>query len=72
MANPFEAPDSDYAVLRNDQEQHSLWPAGIDVPDGWTVVHGPGPREECLGYVRENWTDIRPKDVKEFLAGVAR
>jgi MbtH protein len=72
MANPFEVPDADYAVLRNQQGQHSLWPADIAVPDGWTTVHGPAPREECLSHVREQWTDLRPADVAEFIAAVPR
>ena len=72
MANPFEVPDAEYAVLRNRQNQHSLWPAAAVVPEGWTVVHGPGPREECLDYVREHWVDLRPVDVAEFIAAVNR
>jgi MbtH protein len=72
MANPFEVPDAEYAVLRNQQNQHSLWPVDLAVPDGWTVVHGPGSRTECLAYVREHWVDIRPTDVAEFIAGVPR
>jgi MbtH protein len=72
MANPFEVPDADYAVLCNQQNQHSLWPADVAVPDGWTVVHGPGPRAESLAYVREHWADIRPADVADFIAEVTR
>jgi MbtH protein len=68
MTNPFEVPDADYTVLRNEENQHSLWPAFADVPAGWTVAHGPGPREECMTYVRENWTDLRPRSVAEFVA----
>jgi MbtH protein len=72
MGNPFEDPDADYAVLRNQQGQHSLWPAAVAVPEGWTVVHGPGPREECLSYVRVHWVDLRPAEVAEFIAAVTR
>ena len=68
MANPFEEPDANYTVLRNDEDQHSLWPAFAPTPDGWTVVHGPGRREECLGYVGENWVDLRPRGVAKFIA----
>lgn len=71
MANPFEVPDADYVVLRNRENQHSLWRADVAAPDGWTLVHGPGPRPECLAYVRENWTDIRPAGVAEFIAAVS-
>lgn len=68
MSNPFEAADADFSILRNDEDQHSLWPAFSPVPDGWSVVHGPGPREDCLAYVRENWQDVRPRSVAEFIA----
>lgn len=71
MTNPFEVPDANFSVLRNDENQHSLWPAFAPVPDGWTVVHGPGRRDECLAYVRENWHDVRPRSVAEFLADQA-
>jgi len=68
MTNPFEVQDAPYTVLRNEEDQHSLWPAFADVPSGWTVVHGPDGREECMDYVRENWTDVRPRSVAEFVA----
>ncbi|WP_282688981.1 MULTISPECIES: MbtH family NRPS accessory protein [unclassified Streptomyces] len=31
--------------------QHSLWPAGTDVPHGWAPAHGPSDRASCLAYV---------------------
>jgi MbtH protein len=68
MSNPFEEPDTNYSVLRNEEEQLSLWPTLAPVPEGWTVVHGPGERDECLAYVKENWTDLRPRSVADFLS----
>jgi MbtH protein len=63
MTNPFEDEDGSYLVLVNDEGQHSLWPAGIKVPDGWETVHGEDTRQACLQYVEENWTDMRPKSL---------
>ncbi|MER7731728.1 MbtH family protein [Streptomyces virginiae] len=60
MSNPFEDDNSGYLVLVNDENQHSLWPVWIDVPAGWTTVHGEAPRQECLDWIETNWTDIRP------------
>lgn len=60
MTNPFEDPDGRYYVLVNDEGQHSLWPTFVDVPAGWTIVHGEAGRTECLDYVDEHWTDMRP------------
>ncbi|TDQ54294.1 cytochrome P450 [Actinorugispora endophytica] len=60
MTNPFEDPDGSYLVLANDLGQHSLWPASLDVPRGWTVRHERADRAGCLEYVERVWTDIRP------------
>jgi MbtH protein len=58
--NPFDAADRPFLVLVNDLGQHSLWPAAIDVPAGWDTAHGPEDRAECLCYVDQHWTDLRP------------
>ncbi|MCG6495433.1 MbtH family protein [Kitasatospora sp. A2-31] len=60
MTNPFEDDNAGYLVLVNDENQHSLWPVWIDVPAGWTSVHGEASRQECLDWIETNWTDIRP------------
>ncbi|MDL2075169.1 MbtH family protein [Streptomyces sp. GXMU-J15] len=69
MSNPFEDPEGVYLVLVNDENQHSLWPDFADVPAGWRVVHGPAARQECLEYVEENWTDMRPRSLAEAMDG---
>ncbi|MEU0768673.1 MbtH family protein [Streptomyces albogriseolus] len=58
--NPFEDENGTYFVLRNDEGQHSLWPAFADVPAGWTAVFGEAGRQACLDHIEENWTDMRP------------
>ncbi|WP_327675292.1 MbtH family protein [Kitasatospora sp. NBC_00458] len=60
MSNPFEDDNAGYLVLVNDENQHSLWPVWIDVPAGWSTVHGEATRQECLDWIEANWTDIRP------------
>jgi MbtH protein len=67
VTNPFEDQDGTYLVLVNDERQHSLWPAAIDVPAGWRVVHGPDARQPCLDYVEVNWTDMRPKSLADAM-----
>jgi uncharacterized protein YbdZ (MbtH family) len=69
--NPFDDESSRFLVLVNDEEQHSLWPSFADVPAGWRVVYGEADRTACLDYIDQNWTDIRPKTLRERLA-VAR
>ena len=68
--NPFDDDDGRYLVLVNDEEQHSLWPMFADVPAGWRVVYGEADRAACLDYIEHSWTDIRPKSLRERLAGV--
>ena len=54
------AQDGLYAVVVNDEEQYSLWPAERALPGGWREAGRRGSREECLAYVDEVWTDLRP------------
>lgn len=69
MTNPFDNEDGSFFVLVNDEGQHSLWPAFAEVPAGWTRVHGEATRQECLTYVEENWTDLRPKSLIREVSG---
>ncbi|MGB8408102.1 MAG: MbtH family protein [Mycobacterium sp.] len=68
-ANPFDDDNGTFYVLINAEEQHSLWPSFAAVPEGWTVVFGAKTRADCLAYVEENWTDIRPKTLRDALTG---
>lgn len=54
-----------YVVLVNHEEQYSLWLQGKEPPLGWSVVGQPGSREECLAYVKEVWTDMRPLSLRQ-------
>jgi uncharacterized protein YbdZ (MbtH family) len=66
--NPFDDDTGSFFVLINDEEQHSLWPSFADVPAGWQVVYGEADRAACLEFIEQNWTDIRPKSLRERLA----
>jgi len=66
--NPFDDENGTFYVLVNDEEQHSLWPAFADVPAGWRIVFGAGPRADCLAYVEQNWTDLRPRSLRESMS----
>ncbi|MFJ3306307.1 MbtH family protein [Streptomyces sp. NPDC086549] len=63
MSSPFDNPDGTYLVLVNDENQHSLWPAFAEVPAGWTVARPEGSRQDCLDYIGEQWTDLRPRSL---------
>lgn len=63
MTNPFENADALYLVLVNDEGQHSLWPAGIAIPDGWVVAYDADSRSNCLAYIETHWADMRPNSL---------
>jgi MbtH protein len=65
MTNPFDDQDGTFLVLANDEDQHSLWPAFAEVPRGWRVVLEADSREAALAYVEANWTDLRPRSLRE-------
>jgi uncharacterized protein YbdZ (MbtH family) len=62
--NPFDAEDGRFYVLVNDEEQHSLWPAFAAIPAGWRTAFGEAPRDECVQFVEQNWSDMRPKSLR--------
>lgn len=66
--NPFDDEDGRFYVLVNDEEQHSLWPTFAEVPAGWRIVFGEDSRAACLEYVEQNWTDMRPKSLRDAMA----
>ncbi len=65
--NPFDDDNGTFVVLVNDEDQHSLWPTFADVPAGWRKIFGEADRAECLAYVEQNWTDMRPRTLRESM-----
>ncbi|MER5883125.1 MbtH family protein [Streptomyces sp. NPDC001941] len=65
MSNPFDDESRLFKVLVNAELQHSLWPSGIEVPQGWTTALDDSPRETCLAHVEEHWTDLRPRSLQD-------
>lgn len=56
-----------YKVVINHEEQYSIWPEDRDVPPGWNEVGKSGTRSECLEYIREVWTDMRPLSLRKAM-----
>ncbi|GAB3488170.1 MbtH family protein [Amycolatopsis cihanbeyliensis] len=61
------AEEIDYRVVVNDEEQYSIWPAGREIPAGWRATGAAGTREECLAHIKEVWTDMRPRSLREAM-----
>ncbi|WP_217562685.1 MbtH family NRPS accessory protein [Paenibacillus sp. GbtcB18] len=58
-----------FAVVVNEEEQYSLWPADKVVPLGWKVVGPSGNKQECLQYIESVWTDMRPMSLRNKMQG---
>jgi len=56
-----------YKVVVNHEEQYSIWPADRDNPLGWRDAGKVGPKQECLEYVKEVWTDMRPLSLRKAM-----
>jgi len=54
-----------YQVVMNDEEQYSIWPADRDIPHGWRPAGKQGTKSECLAYIEEVWTDMRPQSLRK-------
>jgi MbtH protein len=54
-----------YRVVVNGEQQYSIWFADRQLPPGWTFEGRRGTREDCLAYIAEVWTDIRPLSVRQ-------
>jgi len=72
MTNPFEDENGVYHVLVNDEGQHSLWPAFIQIPEGWKIIHKSDSRSACLEFIEKNWTDMRPISLIEKMKRPAK
>ena len=56
-----------YKVVINHEEQYSIWPADRDDPKGWKSVGFKGDKQQCLDYIEEVWTDMRPLSIRKYI-----
>lgn len=54
-----------YKVVMNHEEQYSIWPTDRENALGWADVGKQGPKAECLAYIKEVWTDMRPLSLRK-------
>ncbi len=60
-----------YKVVVNHEEQYSIWPEYKENPAGWNDVGKVGPKAECLAYIKEVWTDMRPLSLRKKMEEMA-
>lgn len=58
-----------YNVVVNHEEQYSIWPAHRENPLGWNNAGKSGIKADCLAYIKEVWTDMRPKSLRDKMEG---
>ncbi len=54
-----------YKVVINHEEQYSIWLAERENALGWRDVGKVGTKAECLAYIKEVWTDMRPLSLRQ-------
>jgi MbtH protein len=62
----------EYKVVVNHEEQYSIWPAHRENPLGWRDGGKAGPKSECLEYIKEVWTDMRPLSLRIQMEAAAQ
>ena len=61
-----------YKVVVNHEEQYSIWPAHRDNPAGWRDAGKSGSKADCLAFVNEVWTDMRPLSLRRRMEEAAQ
>lgn len=53
-----------FRVVVNHEEQYSLWRLDREIPLGWRDAEKQGTKDQCLAYIEEVWTDMRPLSLR--------
>ena len=67
MNHDEDADQTIYKVVINGEEQYSIWPADRENALGWMDAGKSGTKAECLAYIKEVWTDMRPRSLREHM-----
>ncbi|MCD9187649.1 MAG: MbtH family NRPS accessory protein [Pyrinomonadaceae bacterium] len=65
MSDEIQDNDVRYTVVVNEEEQYSIWFTDRELPLGWKEAGKTGSKEECLSYIEEVWTDMRPLSLRK-------
>lgn len=68
MNNEEREDNRTYRVVMNHEEQYSIWPADRENALGWFDAGRQGTKEECLSYIKDVWTDMRPLSLRRQMA----
>jgi len=59
-----------YRVVKNKEEEYSLWMEEKELPPGWVDEGKSGSRQECLVHIAEVWTDMRPLSLRKAMDAI--
>jgi MbtH protein len=65
MRNDEKTDDTIYRVVVNPEDQYSIWPGDRESPPGWRDAGTTGSKTECLAYISDVWTDMRPRSLRQ-------
>lgn len=68
MNRDNEEDNAIYKVVMNHEEQYSIWPAERQNALGWKDAGKSGLKQECLAYIKEVWTDMRPLSLRQKMS----
>ncbi|SMF97472.1 MbtH protein [Methylomagnum ishizawai] len=63
----FDSEDTVFRVVVNEEEQYSIWPDYKEIPPGWREAGKTGLKRECLEYIEQVWTDMRPLSLRQSM-----
>jgi MbtH protein len=61
-----------YKVVVNSEDQYSIWPADRENALGWRDAGKQGTKADCLAYIEEVWTDMRPLSLRDKMGQTAQ
>ncbi len=63
----FDREDTVFTVVVNHEEQYSIWPEYKAIPQGWREAGKSGLKAECLAFIEQVWTDMRPLSLRQHM-----
>ena len=64
----FDDDQALFDVVLNHEEQYSIWPADRELPNGWRKAGKQAKKVDCLAYIDEVWTDMRPLSLRKTMS----
>jgi len=61
-----------YYVVKNHEEQYSIWPSYRQIPQGWKAVGVAKDKADCLSFIEEEWVDMKPLSLRKKMILLAK